>query len=250
LTARQCHWLNASSCHYRANDNLGRVTMWRWLIPCAVAASLAGCTQPTAESTLGTNVPLASAPNLAGAATPGLQVWRAPDIAQYRPTGFYIPPATVDTGTESQFSGVDASQVAAMLTEDVRRAVSRRYPVANTPGPGIHTLQLVLVRVVVPHQMYISNGPYPWANAIVGMPNLATAGGGEMTVAGKFTVSSTGKLLAAFVAPVNPNDMMMGMPSGPSGAMAFARDASQTFATNLVASIVRQQEINAQTSQQ
>ncbi len=223
--------------------------MRRWLIPCAMAAVLAGCTQPTAESTLGTNVPLTPAPNLAGTATPGLQVWRAPDIAQFRPTGFYIPPATVDTNPEGQFSGVDASQVAALLTEDVRRAVSRRFPVVNTPGPGTHTLHLVLVRVVPPQQMYISNGPYPWAQSIVGMPNLASAGGGNMTVAGKFTVSSTGKLLAAFVAPVSPSDMMMEMPSGPSGAMEFARDASRTFANDLAASIAREQQIEGQMGQ-
>ncbi len=216
---------------------------------CAAAALLAGCTQqPAGQGALGTNVPLSAAPNLGSSAT-GVQVWRAPDIAQYRPTGFYIPPATVDTGPEATFSGVDASQVAALLTEDVRRAVSRRFPVVSAPGPGIHTIQLILVRIVPARQMYISNGPYPWANSVVGMPNLASAGGGNMTVAGKFTVSTTGKLLAAFVAPVSPSDMMMGMPTGPSGAMEFARDASQSFANDLAASIARQQEINRETGQ-
>ncbi len=105
------------------------------------------------------------------------------------------------------------------------------------------------MRVVAPHPVDITNGPYPWANSIVGMPNLASAGGGEMVVAGKFTVSATGKLLAAFVAPVSPNDMMMGMPSGPSGSMEFAQDVSEAFANSLAASIARQQQLNRQMSE-
>lgn len=227
--------------------------MNRWLIPCAaVAAVLAGCTpqQNAGESALGTNVPLASASNLASAAPAGTQVWRAPDIAQYPATGFYIPPVKVDTGPEAQFSGVDPAQVAAMLTEDVRRAVGRRFPVVNAPGSGTHTLELTLVQVIPPRPMYISNGPYPWAQSIVGMPNAATAGGGQMLVAGKSVVATTGKLLAAFVVPVAPRDLMMGVPSGPSGAMAFTQDASQDFANGLAASLVRQQELNRQVSQQ
>jgi hypothetical protein len=224
--------------------------MRKWLIPFGMAALLAGCTQLPGESALGTNVPLGSAGNLAGTTPPGTQVWRAPDIAQFPASGYYIAPVKVDTGSEAQFSGVDPSQVAAMLTEDVRRAIGQRFRVVNAPGPGTHTFELTLVRVVPPHPMYISNGPYPWAQAIVGMPNLASAGGGEMLVAGKSVVSSTGKLLAAFVVPVTVNDMMMGMPSGPAGAMEFARDASQGFANSLAASLARQQQINRQMSQQ
>jgi hypothetical protein len=193
---------------------------------------------------------LASASNLAGAVPPNTQVWRAPDIAQYPATGFYIPPVKVDTGSEAVFSGVDPQQVAAILTEDVRRAIGRRFPVVNQPGPGTHTFELTLVRVVAPHPTYISNGPYPWANAIVGMPNLANSGGGDMLVAGKAIVSTTGKLLAAFVVPVTPRDLMMGTPSGPAGAMEFARDASQDFAQSLAASLARQQQLNRQVSQQ
>ncbi|HJS86527.1 MAG TPA: DUF3313 family protein, partial [Acetobacteraceae bacterium] len=172
--------------------------MRKWLIPCAAAAALlAGCTQQTTgESALGTNVPLGSASNLAGAAPPGTQVWRAPDIAQYPATGYYVAPVKVDTGPEAQFSsGVDPAQVAAMLTEDVRRALGRRFRVVNAPGPGTHTFELTLVRLVVPHPVYIANGPYPWANAVVGMPNADLSGGGEMLVAGKSVLSSTGKLL-------------------------------------------------------
>jgi hypothetical protein len=225
--------------------------MKRWLIPCAAAALLAGCTQPTAESAIGTNVPLSSASNLAGAAPPGTQVWRAPDIAQYPASGYYVAPVKVDTGAEAAFSpGVDPAQVATMLTEDVRRALSRRFRVVNAPGPDTHTFELTLVRLVTPHPMYIANGPYPWANSVVGMPNAESSGGGEMLVAGKSVVSSTGKLLAAFVVPVRPNDLMMGMPSGPGGTMEFARDASQDFANGLAASVARQQQLNRQVSQQ
>jgi hypothetical protein len=223
--------------------------MTRWLIPCAAAALLAGCTQPTAESAIGTNVPLGTASNLGSAVPPGTQVWRAPDIAQYPATGYYVAPVKVDTGPEAQFSGVDPQQVAATLTEDVRRAIGQRFRVVSAPGPGTHTFELTLIRVVPPQPVYISNGPYSWAQSVVGMPNAATSGGGQMLVAGKSVVSTTGKLLAAFVVPVTPRDLMMGAPSGPSGAMAFARDASQDFAQSLAASLARQQEINRQTTQ-
>jgi hypothetical protein len=227
--------------------------MQKWLIPCAaVAALLAGCTpqQNAGESALGTNVPLASASNLTGAAPPGTQVWRAPDIAQYPATDFYIPPVKVDTGAEARFTGVDPQQIAAMLTADVRRAVGQRFRVVNTPGPGTHSLELTLVQLVPPQPMYISNGPYPWAQAIVGMPNANAATGGQMLVAGKSVIPATGKLLAAFVVPVTPRDLMMGVPSGSGGAMVFARDASQDFASSLAASLARQQELNRQVSQQ
>jgi hypothetical protein len=62
-------------------------------------------------------------------------------------------------------------------------------------------------------------------------------------------VSTTGKLLAAFVVPVTPNEMM-GVSEGPAGAMQFARDASEDFATGLVAALSRQQQLNRQMSQQ
>jgi hypothetical protein len=221
-----------------------------WLIPCAAAVLLAGCTQqPTAESAIGTNVPLGTASNLAGAAPPGTQVWRAPDIAQYPATGYYIPPVKVDTGPEARFSGVDPQQVAAMLTEDVRRAMSQRFRVVNAPGPGTHTFELTLVRLIPPEAVYITNGPYSWAQSLVGMPSTATSGGGQMLVAGKSVVSGTGKLLAAFVVPVTPRDLLMGASTGPTGAMTFARDASQDFANSLAASVARQQQLNRQASQ-
>ena len=227
--------------------------MKRWLIPCAAAAALlAGCTpqQDRGESALGTNVPLAGASNLAGAAPPGTQVWRAPDIAQNPASNFYIPPAKVDTGPEARFTGVDPQQVAATLTADVRRAVGQRFPVVNTPGPGTHSLELTLVQVVPPQPTYITNGPYSWSQGLVGMPNAAGSTTGQMLVAGKSVESASGKLLAAFVVPVTPRDLMMGVPAGPGGAAVFARDASQEFASSLAASLVRQRELNRQVSQQ
>jgi hypothetical protein len=234
------------------------------------AGLLAGCATQPGQSAVG-NVPLAPAPGLAGAATPGTVVWLAPNIAQYPARGYYIPQATVFHGAGSSFADLtDAQQqeVASILTEDARRAMSRRFQVVNGPGPGIHTLQLILVSVDPPHPIAITNGPYGWAQSVVGMPNATTMSAGVMQIAGKSIDSTSGTLLAGFAAPVSPADMMMGppatvpyaragtarrggrtrsqireaMPSSPT--LEFASAASQQFATDLTSAIARQTELS------
>ena len=218
----------------------------RGLLLCGLLAGLlAGCAQAPEQSALGTHVPLKPAPQLAGAAVPGARVWLAPDAAQYVPSSFYIPPVKVDHGPSAEFEDVDPTQVAAVLTQDVRKAMGQKYRVVGTPEHGSHTIQLVLVRVVPPEAVHITNGPYPWAGAVVGMPNRVYSEG-EMLVGGKFEVSATGKLLAAFVAPVSPSDMMMGPATSPQASQQFVQDVSRTFATSLVASIERQMQLNKQ----
>jgi len=63
-----------------------------------------------------------------------------------------------------------------------------------------------------------------------------------MTVAGKFLDSQTSKLLAAFSSPVSPTVMDLPAPGRPARALAFADEASEQFASDLVKAIVRQRQ--------
>ena len=231
----------------------------------AIAAAtmlLAGCTSP-GKAALETNVPLKRAPDLAGAATPGVLVWRAPDLAEHQRTltSYYIPPATVYHGKGASFAGLtpaQADQVAATLTQDVTAAMRKRFKVVSQPGPGVFTLELILVKIAPPQIIHITNGPYEWSSTVYGNPNIPTMSAGVMTVSGKFIESATGTLLVEFVAPVSPQFMEMGgrphfmatgAGSNPADAMQFAQIASRRFAADLVAGIERQREIGrAETS--
>ena len=137
---------------------------------------------------------------------------------------------------------VDA--IANDLTRDVRAAIGRRFKVVNAPGPGVFTLELILVKVVPPSPAYISNGPYDWSESVIGMPDAKKTNAGVMTVSGKFIEATSGKLLVGFVTPVSPQGMDMGDPAAPGEAYRFGQRASQQFAMDLVAAIVRQRQIN------
>lgn len=209
------------------------------------ALCLAGCIQPAqqAQQALGTSQPMASPADLP--VTAGTKVWRSPDIAQYPAKSFYIPEATVDHGRGARFSGVNPDEVAAALTQAVRQQVGRVRPLVSTPRAGTHTLELVLLRAEAPQQVTVNPGP---GSAIL---TSAGAGGpganqvetvGDLVVGGKVTDSQTGKVLATFVAPITPEDAML----GPEGPQAFVQDATQSFARALAASARRQGQLNAE----
>ena len=213
----------------------------------AAALLLAGC-ESAGQQALGTNVPLASASNLSGAATPGVRVWRSPELASYErtATAYEIPPATVYRGAGSEFSGLTPQQVdeiAANLTAEVRQQFSRRFRVVNAPGPGVFSIQLIIARIVPPHPIPITSGPYDFSATVIGMPNAQTTSSGEMTVSGRVTDASSGKLLAGFVAPVSPQSMGMDTTNS-NDSLAFAKAASEQFASDLVAAVVRQRQLN------
>ena len=208
--------------------------------------AVAACTQP-AEKALDTNVPLSRANDLQGAATPGVMIWRSPDLAQHErsASAYYIPDATVYHGRGSSFANLkpqQIDQVAADLTRDVRQSIGQHFKVVQTPGPGAFTLNLVLIRVIAPGPGYIANGPYDWSSSIIGMPDAQPASVGEMTVSGKFTDSETGKLLVGFVAPVSPHSMDLSARATSEQTYQFSQEASRQFARDLVAAIVRQRK--------
>ena len=211
---------------------------------CAAAALLlSACTNP-GTTALGINVPLAPAPDLAGAATPGVVVWRAPELAarERAASGYLIPPATVYRGRGSYFADLSPQQVdeiAADLTKKVRAEVGRHFKVVNATGPGVYTLDLILVKVDPPRTQYVGSGPYNISALAVGIPDAVGTIAGTMTVSGKFTDSETGKLLVGFSAPVSPQVMDLAAPGNPARAIGFARAASQQFASDLVKAITR-----------
>lgn len=212
------------------------------------ALLLFACSDP-GKTSLDTNVPLTRAPDLAGTVSPASTVWRSPDLAQYeRVTSSYlIPPATVYHGKGSSFGNLSSQEVDAIatdLTRDVRTAIGRRFKVVNAPGPGVFILELILAKVVPPYPAYISNGPYDWSDSVVGMPNAQKTNAGTMTVSGKFIEAASGKLLVGFVTPVSPPAMDISDPSAPGSAFRFGQQASQQFADDLVAAIIRQRHIN------
>lgn len=229
-------------------------TLHRCMAISGVIMSLAvgACTQP-GEKALGTNVPLSSARDLEGAATAGVMIWRAPDLAEHERalTGYYIPDATVYRGRGSGFANLtpqQVDQIAADLTRDVRKAIGQHFKIEPAPAPGAFTLNLVLVRITPPAPGYISNGPYDWSSAVVGMPDAQTTTAGQMTIAGKFTDSESGKLLVSFVAPVSPQVMDLGGPATSSQTYEAAQRAGEQFASDLVAAINRQRRIGRVTS--
>jgi hypothetical protein len=212
------------------------------------ALSLSACSDP-GKTALGTNVPLATAPELQGTVSSEAVVWRSPDLAEHErgASSYLIPPATVYHGKGSNYGSLSPQEIDAIandLTRDVRAAIGRRFKVVNAPGPGVFKLDLILVKVVPPSPAYISNGPYDWSESVIGMPNAQKINAGTMTVSGKFIESTTDKLLVGFVTPVSPQGMDMSDPSSPGEAYRFAQRASQQFATDLVAAIVRQRQIN------
>jgi hypothetical protein len=176
-------------------------------------------------------------------------VWRSPDLAEREraASAYYIPEATVYRGRGSGFADLtpqQVDQVAAQLTQDVRKSIGQHFKIAKAPGPGVFTLNLVLIKVAPPGvSNYIANGPYDWSASVIGMPNAQPMTGGQMTVAGKFIDAATDKLLVGFVAPVSPQSMDLGTSTNATPTLRFAQRASSQFAADLVAAIIRQRQL-------
>jgi hypothetical protein len=226
------------------------VTLFRQLIQpvCAIGLLLSACTNPSTAA-LGTNVPLAPAPDLAGAGTPGVVVWRAPDLAERErfASAYFVPPAAVYRGQGSYYADLSDQQVdgiAAELTQEVRAAIGRRFKVADGPGPNVFTLDLFVVKIVPPREHYFMSGPYDFSELAVGRPEAAGNTVGTMTVAGKFLDSENGRLLVGFSAPVSPQVMDLPSPGTSARALDFAQIASEQFASDLVRAISRTRQNN------
>ncbi len=214
----------------------------------AAVLLLSACTNPSTTA-LGTNVPLAPAPDLAGAASPGSVVWRSPDLAQRErgASAYLIPPATVYRGQGAYFPNLSPQQVdaiAADVTRDVRAEVGRHFRVVNAPGPGVFTLELILLKAVPPQPQYVTSGPYTISALAVGMPDQGAMTAGSLTVAGKFIDAATGKLLVGFSSPVSPQMMDLAGPASAGNTLDFAEVASQQFASDLVRAIIRTRQNN------
>ncbi len=209
---------------------------------------LSACTNP-GTAALGTNVPLKPAPDLTGSATPGLRVWRSPDLAasERAASAYMIPPVTVYRGKGSFYSDLspqDVDQVAAMLTQNVREEMGRHFKLVNQAGPGVVTISLILAKITPPHADYSAAGPSGIPGTLVGMPEGPGTTAGTLTVSGKFTESQTGALLVGFVAPVSPQVADLPRPGTPARALEFADAASHQFASDLVNAVLRQRAIN------
>jgi hypothetical protein len=198
---------------------------------------------------------LTTAPDLAGAATPGVVIWRSPDLAAHErvATSYLIPPVTVYRGRGSYFADLSPQQVdevAARITTDVRTAIGRRFKVVEAPGPDVTSLDLILAKIVPPRPEYVGSGSYLIPDLAVGMPDAGGTMAGTLTISGKFAASETGKLLVGFVAPVSPEVMDLARPGDPARALDFAKAASQQFASDLVNAIVRQRQVSLAAPQQ
>lgn len=231
---------------WASTERLARASLTGAGLIAAAGLLLAACT-PAGTRALDAGVPLAPAPDLAGAAPGGSVVWRSPDLAasERSASAYVIPPATVYRGRGSYFadlSPAQVNQIAARLTEDVRTAVGRRFRVVNAAGPGVFTIELILVNVTPPRPAYVGSGPFAISALAVGMPESGGTTAGTMTVAGKFLDSQTGKLLVAFTSPLSPTVMDLPNPGNPARALDFAETASQEFAAGLVRAIVRQRQ--------
>lgn len=217
-------------------------------IVAALGMLLSACANPGAAA-LGTNVPLTPAPELAGAATPGVVIWRAPELAEHEraATAYLIPPVTVYRGKGSFYSDLSAEQVdgiAANLTQNVRAEIGRHFKIVNQPGPGVVTISLILAKITPPHAEYSAVGLSNLPATAVGMPEGPGTTAGTMTVSGKFSDSQSGRLLVGFVAPVSPEVMDLPRPGNPARALDFADAASHQFSIDLVNAIIRQRQIN------
>ena len=213
----------------------------------ALGIMLSACANP-GTAALGTDVPLKKAPDLAGAATPDVRIWRSPDLNQSEraTTAYMIPPVTVYHGKGSSYSDLSAAevdQVAAMLTTDVRQEMARHFKIVNQAGPGVTTISLILAKITPPHADYSAEGPSGIPATLVGMPEGPGTTAGTLTVSGKFTSSQSGKLLVGFVAPVSPDVMDLPRPGTPARALEFAEAASHQFANDLVNGIIRQRAL-------
>lgn len=210
----------------------------------ALGLLLSGCTNP-GKTALGENVPLKPAPDLAGAATPGVVIWRAPDLAQERVASAYlIPPVQVYHGRGSWYSDLsqqDVDQIAANMTQIVRSEVGRHFKVTNTAGPGVVAINLTLAKITPPHANYTPVGPFS-EEVAADMPAGQGTMAGTLTVSGKFVDSDSGKLRVGFVAPVSPQVMDLPRPGNPARALDFANVASQQFANDLVNAMIRQRQ--------
>jgi hypothetical protein len=237
--------------HYGRGSARAATLNWPGFVKAIALAAAAGlllaaCTPPGTRA-LDAGVPLAPAPDLAGAAPSGSMIWRSPELgaAEHAASAYVIPPATVYRGRGSYFADLSPSQVdqiAAMLTRDVRTAIGRRFKVVDAPGPGVFTLELILVNVTPPRPAYVTSGERAVSALAVGMPDAGGTVAGTMTVAGKFTDSQTGKLLVAFSSPLSPTVMDLAPPGNSARALDFAEAASEQFASDLVRAIVRQRQ--------
>jgi hypothetical protein len=190
---------------------------------------------------------LAPAPDLAGAATPNAQIWRAPDIAEYPASAYYIPEAKYFPGPAETFGNLNTAQkeqLARALTENVRQAIGRSFRIADGPGPGVHRLDLIIGRIIPPS--LVQPPPVPeWTGELVQRNDMKAGTPGLFVVAGKFYDTTTNKELAAFLAPVQvPSYMDTPTPATPESTLRFALDASVQVANDIAASVVRQQQLN------
>jgi hypothetical protein len=224
----------------------------RAIVPVSAAAVLAATTVLLSacnpgKAALDTNVPLKPAPDLKGAATPGVRIWRSPDLAQHLASAYIIPPVTVYHGEGASFADLTPQEVdgiAAGLTKEVRAEVGRHFKVVNTPGPGVATIELILVRVDPPRFEYVGSGPYEISELAVGMPNAGGMTAGSLTISGKFIDSDTAKLRVAFIAPVSPQVMDLPAPGNPARALDFAQAGSEQFAADLVHAMLRETRLS------
>ncbi len=231
---------------------MSRVKM---LATVAAVLLLASCTKSPTAVLIDPNTghyKLTAAPDLEGAATPGAEIWRAPDIANYPAKGYFIPPATIYKGPRVTFAGLSVAQqeeVAAIVTADVRQAIGQHFPIVNGPGPGIHKLELIIARIIPPHPTALPAVP-DWEGGIIGRNDIPPISPGLFVVGGKFYDTTTGKELAAFLAPVQPASYLEPpQTTGAEAALDFARVASAQVARDLAASLVRQQSINERSRQ-
>ncbi len=161
--------------------------------------------------------------------------------------------AEVYRGKGSNFGNLPPDQVekvAEDLTRAVRTAIGRHFKIVSAPGPGVFTLQLIVVKIEPPHDVYIANGPYDFSSSVIGMPNSQPVSSGELVVSGKFTDAASGKLLVGFVSPVHPEGMDVGASAGANDISRFTTLATQQFASDLAASIVRTRQNNKVSSLQ
>lgn len=164
------------TCSRHAASHCVARSFIKGLVPLATAALLAACANNLGVKALGVDVPLKSAPNVTG--SPGVLVYRSPDVAGYErsATGYMIPPATVYRGQGSFFplSPQQVDEIAAELTKDVRAEIGRHFQVVNAPGPGILTLDLILVTVVPPPVAFANENEF---GANMALPGQEGGGG-------------------------------------------------------------------------
>jgi hypothetical protein len=180
------------------------------------ALLFAGCVPKTTqlEGYEGSATPPGTQMSQGEAAGAPALVYRSPGANLAKYTKFWFPPVTIYSGNDAEFDGAsqqDKEKMAQYMQTEFKKVVGEKYPVVNSPGPGVAKVQLTLggmknnVPVVSPVSHLAPVGiAVNLIKTAADKPAIAT---GYVTIAATMSDSQTNDILVSVIQNRAPDAM-------------------------------------------